>query len=64
MDFKLSLLKIIKQYSVFSISLFLKNPANLLFKQAHLKSEPVEINNNDNKKYEMNNIINIKATKK
>ena len=31
-DFKLDLLKIIKQYSVFYTSLFLKDPADPLFK--------------------------------
>ena len=63
MNFKLNLLEIIKQHSVFYRFLFSKNLTDLLFKQTNLKSGLVKIND-DNEKYETNNVTNIKIIKK
>ena len=62
-NFKLDLPKIIRQYPVFHISLFSKNPADPLSKQAHPKLKLVKINNDD-EKYKMDDIIDIKIIKK
>ena len=62
-DFKLDLPKTIKYYLVFYIFLFSKDPANPLFKQTFPKLKLIKINDDD-KKYKINNVINIKIIKK
>ena len=64
MNFKSNLTKIIKQYSVFYTFLFFKNPADSLPEQTYPKLKPIKINDDDDEKYKINNIINIKITKK
>ena len=64
MDFKLDLLGTIKQHLVFYISLFLKDSTDPLFKQIYLKPKPVKINNNNDKKYKINDIVDVKMIKK
>ena len=63
-DFKLNLPEIIKQHLIFYVFLFLKDSANLLFKQTYPKLKLIKINNNDDKEYKKNNIINIETIKK
>ena len=64
MDFKLNLLKIIKQHLIFYIFLFLNDPADPLSEKIYLKSGLMEVNDDNDEKYKINNIINVKTTKR